>query len=154
MPKIKIFLWQLCHKVLPVWGTLLQRGIDINHVCPLCLKNIETTDHTFKDCHSTMKIWQSAIQHGWLLAYTELMNFYTIYQWLINLKNHRQPEVLHRTSFLLWGIWMHRNATVFRNDIFKPITCLYVESRIRTRMSTDDIFRGSHSPLYPPPITL
>ena len=132
----------------------------INPVCPLCLEDIETNDHIFKDCHSTIKIWQSAIQHEWLLAYTKPKNNFDIYQWLVKIKNHKQPKVLQQTAFLLWSIWKHMNAIVFRNDIFKPLTCLirakkaYGEWRIRTCMSTDDVIRGSNSPLCPPPITL
>ena len=129
MPKIKVFLWQLYQKALPVRGTLLRRGMAINPVCPLCLEDIETNGHIFKDCHSTIKIWQSAIQHGWLLAYTEPKNNFDIYQWLVKIKNHKQPKVLQQTAFLLWSIWKHMNAIVFRNDIFKLFTCLIEQKR-------------------------
>jgi len=30
MPKIKIFLWQLCHKTLPLRGTLFSRGLNVS----------------------------------------------------------------------------------------------------------------------------
>jgi len=50
MPKIKVFLWQVCHKTIPVRGLLLARGLHINPSCPLCLDDIESVDHLFKEC--------------------------------------------------------------------------------------------------------
>jgi len=59
-------------------------------------------------------------------------------------------------SFLLWSIWKFRNATVFRNEIFNPLTCLIrakitnVEWRIRTRMSVDNYLSGASFPTSTP----
>jgi len=36
MPKIKIFLWQVCHNALLVRGILFRRGCHIEPQCPLC----------------------------------------------------------------------------------------------------------------------
>ena len=37
IPKLKIFLWQLCHLSLPTKGTLSKRGLNIDPVCPFCI---------------------------------------------------------------------------------------------------------------------
>jgi len=66
VPKIKIFIWQICHKVLPVRGTLLRRALVINPACPLCLGDIESTEHIFKDCQMVHKVWDLAAKHRWL----------------------------------------------------------------------------------------
>jgi len=52
MSKIKTFLWQLCHKTLLVTG-------NMNPACPICLDDIESTDHLIKDCHMAKKVWES-----------------------------------------------------------------------------------------------
>jgi len=47
MPKIQVFLWQLCHNALLVRGTLFRRGCNIEPQCPLCAMDMESTDHLF-----------------------------------------------------------------------------------------------------------
>jgi len=64
MPKIKILLWQLCHKAFPVRGTLLRRGINLTPVCPLCMDDLESIDNLFKDCEFVHRLWDLAAQHG------------------------------------------------------------------------------------------
>uniref|UniRef100_A0A7C8ZND3 Reverse transcriptase zinc-binding domain-containing protein n=1 Tax=Opuntia streptacantha TaxID=393608 RepID=A0A7C8ZND3_OPUST len=66
MPKIKIFLWQMCHNALPVRETLLRRGCHIDPQCPLCLTEIKTTDHLFGDCPQTIRPWNVAQLHNWI----------------------------------------------------------------------------------------
>ena len=66
MPKIQIFLWQMCHNVLPVRGTLFRRLGRIDPQCPLCLDDIESIEHLFGGCPVTSIVWNLAIQHNWL----------------------------------------------------------------------------------------
>ena len=66
MLKIKVFLWQMCHTALPVRGLLLRRGLAIDPSCPLCLHDIESIEHLFLECHSIGKVWDYAVQQGWL----------------------------------------------------------------------------------------
>jgi len=63
MAKIKIFLWQSCHNALPVRGTLLGRGIHVDLICSLCLDDIKSTEHLFKDYLVTSKVWDAAQTH-------------------------------------------------------------------------------------------
>jgi len=41
IPKLKVFLWQLCHTSLPTRGTLLKRGLQIDPICSLCTANMK-----------------------------------------------------------------------------------------------------------------
>ena len=66
MPKIKIFLWQMCHNALPIRGTLLRRGCRIDPQCPLCLTDIETANHLFDECLQTKEVWDLARHHNWI----------------------------------------------------------------------------------------
>jgi len=66
MPKIKIFIWQMCHNALPVRGTLLRRRCRIDPQCPLCLDDIETIDRLFGGCSSTYPVWELAVQQQWI----------------------------------------------------------------------------------------
>ena len=72
MPKVKIFLGQMCHNALPVRGTLLREGCRIEQQCSRCLNDIETTDHLFGECLRTGLIWDLAIQHKWIPQQAQL----------------------------------------------------------------------------------
>ena len=66
MPKIKKFLWQLCHKALPSRGTLFRRGIQLDPLCPACATDLEDSDHIFIHCSMAQKVWEIAVAHQWL----------------------------------------------------------------------------------------
>ena len=56
MPKIKNFLWQVCYNAIPIRGLLLARGLHLDPACPLCLDDIESLDHMFKECCMIKKV--------------------------------------------------------------------------------------------------
>ena len=66
MLKIKVFLWQLCHKAIPVRGLLLRKGLQIDPICPICLDDLESMEHLFNQCCLINKVWKIAENHGWL----------------------------------------------------------------------------------------
>ena len=166
MPKIKIFIWQVCHNILPVRGTLLRRGLIINPACPLCLGDIESIEHIFKDCPLVHKVWDLAAQHSWLPPTLSPPGCPDLFSCLNKIKSSHNSQALQKFSFLLWSIWKSRNEMVFNNEIFNPVACLIrakkasAEWRIRTCMSVDHYSRGSSSSpgtpshlvrWYPPP---
>jgi len=61
--KIKIFLWQLCHDTLLVRGDLIKRGFHIKLACSLCLDDIKSTDHLFKNYRMAKNVWELAGKH-------------------------------------------------------------------------------------------
>jgi len=113
MPKIKVFLWQLCHNALPVRGILARRGCNVDPKCPLCAAVIESIHHLFWDFQATKRVWDLAIQDHWISAHLlgHLNN-----EWPCTLRNvtkfSRLPEV-QKLSFLLWVIWKGHNAEIF-----------------------------------------
>jgi len=54
MPKIQVFLWQMCLNALPIRGTFFRRMGHIDPTCPLCNDDIETIDHLFVGQPSNM----------------------------------------------------------------------------------------------------
>ena len=50
LPRIKCFLWQCCHQSIPVRALLVERGMDISHICPMCNAAPETISHALRDC--------------------------------------------------------------------------------------------------------
>ena len=124
MPKIQIFLWQMCHNTLPVKSTLLRRGCQIDPQCPLCQDDVESSDHLFSKCSQTTKVWDLAKAHQWIPLQVDTLQ---ASDWLpaFELLNHScNKQTLQRVSFLVWRIWKMRNAIFFQRDLFQPLKCL------------------------------
>jgi len=148
LPKIQIFLWQMFHHALP--GTLFRRGVNLNHSFPLCVEDIETMDHLFKDCCDTKRAWEFAVKHRWIDTVSVADRGQDLPTHPHRIKTqHSMHNVIQKISFLLWSIWKCRNKVVFSNEVFNPLACLlatkkaFVQWRIRSSISTDDFFQGA-----------
>jgi len=123
MPKIRIFLWQLCHNALPARGTLLRRGLQVDPLCPACLVDIEDTDHIFMHCPMAHNVWDLAVAHHWLPTRPFTHPRSSLREELHMLAQNHFPW-LSRLVLLLWSIWKSRNALMFRNEIPSPMGTL------------------------------
>ena len=104
MPTNKIFLWQMCHNALPVRGTLLRRGCRIDPQCPLCLNDIETSDHMFGECPQTNIAWDLAKLHNWILLQTSTNQSNAWLSTFETFTSTSNQKILQCISFLLWSI--------------------------------------------------
>ena len=156
MPKIKIFLWKICHNALPTRGTLLKRRLNIDAGCPTCLGDIETIEHIFTECQTGKKVWELASQHQWFPIQFSPDGCQQIDEALRRVRSSRNPMLLKKFSFLLWSMWKERNIVVFENKFFDPLRCLikakkaFTEWRIQSCLSADYSRRGSSSPPLKP----
>ena len=123
MPKIRIFMWQICHNALPVKGTLFRRGLQIEPLCPLCLAEIEDIDHLFGHCTIANQVWSMAVAHQWLPAQPFIQPAIGICDALHMMAQTKFPW-LSRVILLLWSLWKSRNAYVFRNEVPSPMGIL------------------------------
>jgi len=153
MPKVKVFLWKLCHNALLVRRALLRWGCNIDPRCPLCTDEMESGDHLFGGCPSTSRAWKLAVQHQWI-PWQVLRDFNCDwFQCFEKINKVCKPKVLHDLTFLLWSIWKVRNTIIFKNDIFKPLSCIIkakrasAEWRIWTCLQLKIILRGDPFPL-------
>ena len=48
--KVKLFMWKACHNWIPTHVNLANHGVQLNTVCPLCLKSNETSLHALWFC--------------------------------------------------------------------------------------------------------
>ena len=130
MPKIKIFLWQICHQAIPVRGTLLKRGLDIDVVCPVCLGDIESIDHLFSECHIGRKVWELADKHHWFPIQFSPDGYHQLTEMLQRVRSSRNPRLLQKLSFLIWSIWKEKNSVAFENKFSNPVKCLTKAKRL------------------------
>ncbi|KAF3521296.1 hypothetical protein F2Q69_00050644 [Brassica cretica] len=56
-PKMKVFLWSIIHKALPLGGNLQSIGVRSEAVCIKC-KEQETAIHTFFICPFARDLWE------------------------------------------------------------------------------------------------
>ncbi|CAI0376128.1 unnamed protein product, partial [Linum tenue] len=57
-PKLKFFMWQCLHRILPTREALALRGMDIIPICPVCGKKEETLEHLFFLCSVARRLWR------------------------------------------------------------------------------------------------
>ena len=153
MPKIKIFLWQLCHNALPSRGSLLRRGIHLDPVCMACSRDIESTDHIFLHCPLAQKVWDLAVAHQWLPIAPFPLTTNSLREELHLLAQNHYP-CLSRVVLLLWSLWKSRNALVFRNEVTPPMGTLLRAKRSwaewRIRNSHSGLSSSTSSPTKSP----
>ena len=125
VPKIKVFLWQLCHKAIPVRGLLLRKGLQIDPICPICLDDLESMEHLFNQCCLINKVWRITENHRWLPPGTSPDHNQTMLQFLQMVKCSGNSDILRNVTFLLWSIWKKNgNKVVFKNEGFQPLACI------------------------------
>lgn len=113
-PKIRIFMWSLCHNELSTKDNLFRRRIILDPICQLCQSQIpETIEHLFLLCPWTQRMWSHPRVHIDISAHiTHRMD-----AWLADLLENRAnlPD-LETIASLLWQIWKARNHFVFRQQ--------------------------------------
>ena len=155
MPKLKVFLWQLCHSSLPTRGTLLKRGLQIDPSCPLCNHHSEDLTHLFLRCPAIQEVWNLAKEHNWILSTISIAPSDTVPIWLTKLRQTATLTRFDRIVALLWSIWKTRNSTVFRNEIPHAAVTLIrakkasAEWRIRHKLTSS--LQPPHPPFPSPP---
>jgi len=159
MPKVRVFLWQLCHNALPGRGILFHRGLQIDPFCPGCPSEIEDLDHIFMHCHMAKAVWDMAVVHQWLpnFPFAHLGSHIRDELHLLALRKY---PWLSRVALLLWSIWKSRNAIIFKNEGSSAMGTLlrakrnWAEWKLRTTSLSGDFHTSSHSPriTHPQPV--
>ncbi|KAL4591700.1 hypothetical protein LXL04_004671 [Taraxacum kok-saghyz] len=119
--KVNIFIWRVRLARLPTRKALRDRGIDlISMGCPICVEEVETTDHLFFACPVAVDVWILVLR--WLQVqpvYVRDTN--TLFDWLDNVKLSRDKrDVLEAVvSTTLWMIWRYRNDVVYEGNMIR-----------------------------------
>ncbi|XP_056855484.1 uncharacterized protein LOC130504893 [Raphanus sativus] len=116
---MKVFLWSMIQKALPLGEQLQQRGIRADAFCYKC-KGVESAMHIFFECPFAKEVWS-------LVPITQVVHLATC----INLKDtivaFRQVICLPPTGvsnnilpWICWAIWTARNMAIFENRTLSP----------------------------------
>nr|GEW48110.1 hypothetical protein [Tanacetum cinerariifolium] len=88
--KVNMFLWRLKLNKLPSRVNLDRRGIEISSLlCPLCLGDFETVNHSFFNCDMAKGLWSLFASGGrWIFWFVAILRS-VIMEYLVNIsKRH------------------------------------------------------------------
>lgn len=127
----KKFLWRACLDILPTKVNLCKRKILIDQTCPLCLVELETTEHILWDCISASDILRQCtrrIQKG----KASCNNFKSLIE---DMFNNLEIEEMEELTLILWNLWRRRNEYVFKNILIGPKGVLHRVSQMKQDLS-------------------
>ena len=117
LPKVHFFLWLCLHNSVPVGEVLGSRGLNLDPICNLCNKEMESVEHLVSGCEMAKDFWQEL-----KVPYCVKDTFnLPIGKWL---ESNCRSEAI---SFFMgipwkilfpigvWHLWLHRNNFVFKS---------------------------------------
>ncbi|XP_010684219.1 putative ribonuclease H protein At1g65750 [Beta vulgaris subsp. vulgaris] len=109
--KIKNFGWRVLHNGIAVKANLLYRGMGEDRRCPVCGEGDETIKHALTLCRDARSIWRLSP----LRMEIQEMEDENVSQWCEKLAATIVQESWWEIFWnLLWGIWLRRNAWIFK----------------------------------------
>ena len=83
--KVNVFLWRVKLNKLPSRVNLDRRGIEVDStLCPSCLEDIETVNHSFFNCGMAKDLW-ALLAKWWELDFPVCGNVAEWHGWLDSL---------------------------------------------------------------------
>ncbi|KAL5735902.1 hypothetical protein ACOSQ2_030690 [Xanthoceras sorbifolium] len=143
-PKIKIFIWRVCHNAIPSLCNLCSRKIVVDPCCSRCGDAPESSAHALFWCSSVHPIWEFTVFWDVLNLQRHISCFDLILWVFVRAKRAEFEEF----CMILWGVWSERNA-VFHSKSPRVSADLvsWSLSLLRKFQSTQKVFG---SPSQPP----
>ncbi|GLT95486.1 hypothetical protein SLE2022_131660 [Rubroshorea leprosula] len=146
-PKIQTFIWLLSHERLKCFEFLNKLGITPSATCPRCHAAVESVEHLIRDCPVSVSILVDLLPG----TFTQTQRDLDFSAWLkYNCKRKDSNGVLNIPwgvifCFALWGIWLHRNQTLYKPHAY-PVTTF--RSLIIEKAVEFWALHPNHSPHY------
>lgn len=109
------FAWRCARSILPVRTALLNRGINIDITCPLCLSEPESPLHLFVNCQKTKILW---VDHFAVNMPSTITSFEE--GLLSDIMAAGNIDMKCRCVAMCWSIWTCRNELVWSNKPWDP----------------------------------
>ncbi|KAJ4755830.1 RNA-directed DNA polymerase (reverse transcriptase)-related family protein [Rhynchospora pubera] len=114
-PKIKIFLWRLVHRGLPMAVNMHARMSNFSPICQRCAQENEFEMHCLFFCNTSRQVWFGSLLG--LRVHELPMDIGATVQ-LIMSNLHAQGVRIFATT--MWEVWKERNKTVIEHKVFQP----------------------------------
>lgn len=114
--KVKLFIWKLCHNILPtrvLLAIILKREIQY---CLFCHREVETIDHLFWTYPFSMVVWKDFCR-WWSICPSTIQSQVFNFRHIMKVSIHSGYKKAWKVSIaaLLWSIWKQRNNCIFNN---------------------------------------
>lgn len=112
----KFFVWLLLQNRVWTADRLLQREWPNQYFCPLCYRNLETTDHLMTECPISRIIWKQVRS---FYGSGRRAGFWTKFlsEWFSELAGSSSSTKAKGARSLIilvcWSIWREHNARIF-----------------------------------------
>ncbi|KAJ3691696.1 hypothetical protein LUZ61_020860 [Rhynchospora tenuis] len=131
IPKVKVFLWRLLHKGLPLAVNMHTRLVNFDPMCQRCLQENEYEMHCLFFCNTSRQVWFAG-QLGIRVDELPLQIEQTIKQAIENLDE--EGWIVFANT--MWEIWKERNKAVIEHCAFNPQQVL---QRINAVLRTEPV---------------
>ncbi|KAL5808022.1 hypothetical protein ACOSQ3_028713 [Xanthoceras sorbifolium] len=105
-PKIKIFIWRVCHNAIPSLCNLCSRKIVVDPCCSRCGDAPESSAHALFWCSSVRPIWESTVFWDVL----NLQRYISCFDLILWVFVRAKAAEFEEFCMILWGVWSERNA--------------------------------------------
>lgn len=141
-PKWKMFMWKIVNKVIPSAENLSKRKILVPTECHFCKTNYETTEHLFRDCQYSRKIWSTTMGiKSTSSPCIPLDRWVKNFMSLLKDRDKEEDSLGYcpgTSKFIgtLWAIWLHRNEIAFRTSNPNPNRIMSFFNEYMNRLQT------------------
>ncbi|KAJ3683983.1 hypothetical protein LUZ61_013147 [Rhynchospora tenuis] len=114
-PKVRIFLWRLLSKTLPIAQNLNRRISAISPMCQRCHQENEFETHCLFFCPGSRAVWFGG--HLMLRVHELPLDITEAFNQITERLDQQGMEIL---AYTLWELWKGRNDVVMKHKEFDP----------------------------------
>ncbi|KAJ4757443.1 RNA-directed DNA polymerase (reverse transcriptase)-related family protein [Rhynchospora pubera] len=114
-PKVRVFMWRLLSKALPISQNMHTRINSFSPTCQRCLEENEYEVHCFFFCQGSRAVWFGS-QLGVQTQYLPL----DIQEAVMQICTRLDDEQVKFFCYTMWELWKERNETVLNKKSFQP----------------------------------
>ncbi|XLR06744.1 hypothetical protein S83_034682 [Arachis hypogaea] len=120
-PKVKLFAWRLAHEGIAVKAKLNEKLPQVSSLCPRYQSALETPMHAIVFCPEVLQIWNNSPVASTILHDPNLKAWDWWSQFMEVEKSKPNFRIRSaQVAYLLWQIWLARNALVFEDQCQEP----------------------------------
>ena len=111
IPKHSVIAWMAILNRLPTLDRLISWGMEINGICYLCQRELETRDHIFFECRYSKEVWEMILSNCGLNKMTRSWN--EELQWVV--RKIKGKQLINAILSVAWRafiyhVWRERNG--------------------------------------------
>ncbi|KAL0345437.1 UNVERIFIED_CONTAM: hypothetical protein Sradi_4375000 [Sesamum radiatum] len=125
-PKVRNFVWRVCHEALPTALNLAKRCSTVDTRCSVCLEVDESLMHVLLHCSFARQVWALAnVPVHWMVG-AEV----STQEWLAKEYKRAGHETGDRILTICWGLWTHRCELLMEGKRISPLSVVHQADRI------------------------